>query len=80
MTQPNSHDPKKDDNTARFRAILTSKDDEEPPRQTPPKQTPPPTRPVADLLAHFPKKGEAAPKANPPKRGRSFQILKASAE
>jgi hypothetical protein len=63
MTTPNSHDPNKDENTTRFRTILSANEDEEPP-----KQTPPPARSILDNLPHAPKKAEAAPEANPPKR------------
>jgi hypothetical protein len=68
MTTPNSHDPNKDENTARFRAILSANEDE-----VPPKQTPPPARSILDLLPRAPKKAEAAPQANPPKPRRGIK-------
>ncbi|MEW5939780.1 MAG: hypothetical protein AB1750_08980 [Chloroflexota bacterium] len=73
MPTRNSRDPKVDENTARFRAILSSNEEEEPPKQTPP------SRSVLDRLPGLPKRKESAskppPRASASRRDRPPEVV-----
>ena len=62
MTTPKSSDPNQDENTARFRAILSSSEEEEKPAHPPS-----PSHSLFDLLPRAVKKEEPQPEANRPK-------------